>query len=169
MPADIMTHASEDASQAEDVDFLLDVSRSLKQIIIHLDTPTIGSWWTQWWGVMAASHYHSWWKWWSDTLGVTVLRFSVLSFLCWNFLWLDGVLTLLRFLLIMRMEISQYLWEILWNYLCNLIETNCLGQDGGEAKVWKAYEGGEAWGVHTTVVHDDQGHFSNPMGRPWNL
>jgi hypothetical protein len=44
MPADIMTHASEDASQAEDVDFLLDVSRSLKQIIIHLDTPTIGSW-----------------------------------------------------------------------------------------------------------------------------
>jgi hypothetical protein len=44
MPADIMTHASEDASQTEDVDFLLDVSQSLKQIIIHLDTPTIGSW-----------------------------------------------------------------------------------------------------------------------------
>jgi len=35
MPADIMTHASEDASQTEDVDFLLDVSQSLKQIILY--------------------------------------------------------------------------------------------------------------------------------------
>jgi hypothetical protein len=39
--------------------------------------------------------------------------FSVLSFLLWNSLWLvEEVLTFLFFFLVIRMEISQFLWEI---------------------------------------------------------
>ncbi len=38
-----------------------------------LSTPTVGSWWTQW-VVMAAYHCCLWWRWWSVTLWVTLMR-----------------------------------------------------------------------------------------------
>jgi hypothetical protein len=44
-----------------------------KHIPLGLSTPTIGSWWSQW-GIMAASHCHSVWRWQLD---------SFFSYLCW--------------------------------------------------------------------------------------
>jgi hypothetical protein len=63
--------------------------------------------------------------------------FSVLSFILWNSLWLvEEVLTLLCFFLIVRMEISQLLWEIfLW--LRNMANT-------GHSNWWSCSSGRSA-------------------------
>jgi hypothetical protein len=52
-------------------------------VIIYLCKPTVGSWWSQW-GVMAARQWYSSWRWWFDTLWVTLIRLWSHSFLvCW--------------------------------------------------------------------------------------
>jgi hypothetical protein len=43
----------------------------LPEVLIRLlhTTPPVRNWWSQW--VVAANHWHSLWRWWSDTLWVT--------------------------------------------------------------------------------------------------
>ncbi len=42
-------------------------ARNFEELVIYVSIPTVASWWSQW-GVIAASHCHSWCRWWSDTL-----------------------------------------------------------------------------------------------------
>jgi len=51
----------------------------LKWIIVCLPTPLSWSWWSEL-EVMAASQCYSWWRWWSDTLWVTLVRLWPHSF-----------------------------------------------------------------------------------------
>ncbi len=64
----------------------------LPKVIIYLSTPTVGIWRGQWW-VMAASHCHSLWRWWSDNIHkvMTTLIF-VMHVLAWPALkwWLPS-------------------------------------------------------------------------------
>jgi hypothetical protein len=50
-------------------------------IIMYSFTPTVRSWWSQW-VVMAACHCYLWWRWWSDTLWVVLIRLWPHSLLC---------------------------------------------------------------------------------------
>jgi hypothetical protein len=42
--------------------------------------PLLGDWWRRW-GVMAASHCHAWWRWWSDSLRVALTKVIMHIFL----------------------------------------------------------------------------------------
>jgi hypothetical protein len=46
----------------------------------------VRSWWSEW-GVVAATHCHSWWRWWANTLWVTLTRIvtTTLSYQYVNF------------------------------------------------------------------------------------
>ncbi len=63
-----------------------------------LSAPTMRDWGSQW-GVMVASTYHLWWRWWSDTLWVTDTRLWLHSFLLCFFLvgwcWLTSYVFLM--------------------------------------------------------------------------
>jgi hypothetical protein len=48
---------------------------------ICLSTLTIESWWTQW-IVMTGHHCYLWWRWWSDTLWLTLIRWCLYSLSC---------------------------------------------------------------------------------------
>jgi hypothetical protein len=50
--------------------------------ITYLSTPTVMSWWSQW-VVMAVHHCYSWWRGWSDTLWVTLIRLRLQSLSCY--------------------------------------------------------------------------------------
>ncbi len=58
------------------------VCPSFGKIIICLYTPIVGSWWTQR-VVMAACHYHLWWRWWFVTLWATLMRLWLHSLSCY--------------------------------------------------------------------------------------
>jgi hypothetical protein len=45
----------------------------LEMTVGVLATPTFRSWWSQW-GVMTAHNCYEWWRWWSGTLWVTLIR-----------------------------------------------------------------------------------------------
>jgi hypothetical protein len=77
--------------------FFLIISPDFGQIVIHLPTPTIGSWWNQR-PVMAAHQCYLWWRWWSDTLWVALIT-----------LWLH---LSLRYLHIVVLEISLQILKI---------------------------------------------------------
>ncbi len=51
-------------------------------IIMYSFTPTVRSWWSQW-VIMAACHCYLWWRWWSDTLWVVLIRLWPHSLLCY--------------------------------------------------------------------------------------
>ncbi len=74
--ASMMTESSScfwNVTETQDADVCMMVCLKCLVDLLFLSTPTIGSLWTQW-AVMAASHCYSWWRWWSDTLLVTLIR-----------------------------------------------------------------------------------------------
>ncbi len=73
------------------------ISPDFGQIVIHLSTAAIGSWWNQW-PVMAAHQCYLWWRWWSDTLWVALIT-----------LWLH---LLLHYLQIVVLEIPLQISKI---------------------------------------------------------
>jgi hypothetical protein len=111
---------------------------------------TIRSWWSQWESCdreVTSIHatVHTCYCWWSlnrcetGTVVHTAFllflflgpSFSVLPFLLWNSLWLvEEVLTLLYFFWIMRIEISQFLWEVLVHCGWQLNHTQDRTQNG---------------------------------------
>jgi len=71
----------------------------------------VRSCWSEW-GVVAATHCHSWWRWWANTLWVTLTRVvtTTLSYQYVNF-GLAGTV-----------KITVYFKQVLlWSFLCNLI------------------------------------------------
>ncbi len=57
---------------------------NLSRLLIYLSTSAVEGWWIQW-GLMAASHCHSWWRWWSDTLWVPPISLWLHSCLLCHF------------------------------------------------------------------------------------
>jgi len=60
-------------------------------------------------GVVAASHWHSWWRWWSDPFWVTLTRLWPHSSLVF-FFWFDCMCT------------HGYCQSLFWSLFCNLID-----------------------------------------------
>ncbi len=65
--------------------------------------PTIRSRWTQW-VVTAACHCYSWWRWWSDTLWMTLIRLWLHLLLC--YVWIVVVEISLQFLYLLFILVS---------------------------------------------------------------
>ncbi len=65
--------ASGNLTETQDADFVEWFAWHLGQIFILLSTPTVRSWRSQW-VVRPAHHCFLWWRWWSDTLWVTLVR-----------------------------------------------------------------------------------------------
>jgi hypothetical protein len=70
-------------------------------------------------GVVAASYWHSWWRWWSDPFWVTLTRLWPHSFLVF-FFWFDCMCT------------YGYCQSLFWSLFCHLIDvlSYCLVKSG---------------------------------------
>jgi hypothetical protein len=88
--------ASGNVRESQDTDVCLIIFLEFQLISIFLSAPTVGRWWYRW-AVVAACHCCSWWRWWSDTLWVTLIR-------------------------ILPHSLLVYCGSLVWRFLCNLID-----------------------------------------------